>query len=515
MAATGGELCDRVEGSANAVIEANVMFEATRPFLFFDYFRIPYRVAVPELEGRRWYELPPVSRASATTADGNERSDRALFWLASAPDDSDWTSGLRKGAYRLGEIPIFGHVVPDDVLSGWLARSENTWSRTTAVVDGDGNEIASVWRSDDGSVFLPFDPAEVMLNYWSEAYQTVAGITAGTGIKSGVRRLYYRVRPLIPRKGQIALRRLFSHVQAQTSFPSWPVETGLHDLYDWLLEQVAGVATVPVPWLAHWPKEFSWALVLTHDVETSHGYRSLHSLRDLEMSAGYRSCWNFVAGRYAVDEALVHELLRDGFEVGVHGLVHDGRDLGSRRLLFKRLPAMHENAARWHAKGFRSPSLLRSWDLVALLGFEYDSSYPDTDPYQPQSGGCCSWLPFFNRDVLELPVTLAQDHTLFEILEQSSPTIWFDKTDVLRQRGGMALLITHPDYMGPANRLAAYEDFLRRYASDDEAWHALPGEVSAWWRRRAASHVRGTGGEWEIEGPAAKEGKVEFAFPAT
>jgi hypothetical protein len=52
---------------------------------------------------------------------------------------------------------------------------------------------------------------------------------------------------------------------------------------------------------------------------------------------------------------------------------------------------------------------------MASLPFEYDSSYPDTDPFEPQPGGCCSWLPYFNGPLVELPITLPQDHTLFVI----------------------------------------------------------------------------------------------------
>jgi hypothetical protein len=46
---------------------------------------------------------------------------------------------------------------------------------------------------------------------------------------------------------------------------------------------------------------------------------------------------------------------------------------------------------------------------MPLLVFDYDSSYPDTDPYEPPPGGCCTWLPYFNEELIELPITLAQD----------------------------------------------------------------------------------------------------------
>jgi hypothetical protein len=82
----------------------------------------------------------------------------------------------------------------------------------------------------------------------------------------------------------------------------------------------------------------------------------------------------------------VRELQEQGFEVGVHGLHHDGRDLSASKFQ-DRLPAIRSYAERWQAKGFRSPGTLRSPALMARLGFDYDSSYTDTAPFEPQPGG--------------------------------------------------------------------------------------------------------------------------------
>ena len=49
-----------------------------------------------------------------------------------------------------------------------------------------------------------------------------------------------------------------------------------------------------------------------------------------------------------------------GFEIGVHGLYHDGRDLESQSVLSKRLPAMRDAADLWNAVGFRSPATQRT-----------------------------------------------------------------------------------------------------------------------------------------------------------
>ncbi len=108
---------------------------------------------------------------------------------------------------------------------------------------------------------------------------------------------------------------------------------------------------------------------------------------------------------------------------------------------------MRGAAERWQAVGFRSPATQRQWELMPLLGFDYDSSYPDTDPFEPQGGGCCAWLPFFNQGMVELPLTMQQDHTLFVILRHGDETAWVEKAEFLRGRGGLALIDTHPDYL--------------------------------------------------------------------
>jgi peptidoglycan/xylan/chitin deacetylase (PgdA/CDA1 family) len=257
----------------------------------------------------------------------------------------------------------------------------------------------------------------------------------------------------------------------------------------------------------------SWALVLTHDVETREGYAHLDRLREVELALGVRSAWNFVPKRYPVDDGLVRELQAEGHEVGVHGLYHDGRDLESRAVLERRLPEMRAAAQRWQSAGFRAPALRRNLELMPLLGFEYDSSYPDTDPHGPDGGGCCSWLPYEIGGVVELPVTLPQDHTLFEILGRADGRDWHDKTERIRRRHGMALLITHPDYMLDDGRVDAYRGYVTEFASDESAWRPLPHEVAAWWRRRMGSRLVRNGRGWEVEGAAAGEAAVEFVEP--
>jgi hypothetical protein len=304
------------------------------------------------------------------------------------------------------------------------------------------------------------------------------------------------------------MRRQFARVQARTRFPRWPIETCLHDFYELMFAILTGIAGGPIPRIAAWPHRHAWALVLSHDVEQLEGLGAVAPVLELEQDHGVRSAWNLVPRRYPIDPARVAELSAAGFEVGVHGVYHDGRDLESLATWRRRVPEACDAARRWAAVGFRSAALHRDFSWMRSLPFDYDSSSPDTDPYEPQEGGCCTWFPFFNGDIVELPVTLPQDHTLFVILGQEDETMWIQKADFLRGRGGMALIDTHPDYLIDERIFGAYARFLDHFASDPTAWRALPREVSAWWRRRAASWLEHDGVAWRVVGPAAEEGWV-------
>ena len=480
------------------------MFEASHPFLFFDYFRVPYQTR--PLPSRDRASGPPVQRLAAV---GQSRS---LLWLDGDSRRAGRSAAGRLGRYRLRDGTFFGHVALGTTAPAVLSQHGRGWEPVETIFDVDARHAASVWRDREGSIFLPFDPGEVMLRFWSEGYQAVGRSALAAAARAAAVRGYYLARPALPRPVQLRLRRLFTRVQSRSSFPGWPAEDALHNLYAWLFTLIAEFAGQPVPFLDPWPDGRSWALVLTHDVETAAGYRDMELLRSLERVRGYRSSWNFVGQRYPVDDERLRTLRDDGCEVGVHGLRHDGRDLASRRLMERRLPAMREFAERWDAIGFRSPATQRNWELMPRLGFDYDSSYSDTDPYEPQPGGCCSYWPYFNQAMVELPMTLPQDHTMFSILQKAGPEIWLQKAHYLRQRQGMVLLLTHPDYARDRRVTDSYEALLDTFQGDDTAWRALPREVAAWWRDRDASTIRPDGDAWRIDGPAADRGSVRLAY---
>ncbi|MGH7181143.1 MAG: glycosyltransferase, partial [Nitrospiraceae bacterium] len=214
---------------------------------------------------------------------------------------------------------------------------------------------------------------------------------------------------------------------------------------------------------------------------------------NLEQKYGFRSLFNFVPeGDCRVPDELRHTLERAGFEIGVHGLEHDGKLYDSKAVFASKAVRIREYLQHWKASGFRSPLMQHRLSWLHQLGVQYDSSTFDTDPFEPQPDGVGTAFPFWvpgpnGTGYVELPYTLPQDFSLFVVLREQNINIWKRKLDWLVEHGGMALLLTHPDYMSFHGKttpyeypVSHYEEILRyiRQKYDGAFWNALPREVS-------------------------------------
>ena len=258
----------------------------------------------------------------------------------------------------------------------------------------------------------------------------------------------------------------------------------------WPIDQEAG--RIPPGWPG-WPEGKQFAFVLTHDVEGSKGLSRVTRLMDLEVNHGFRSSFNFVPeGEYAVSPDLRTKLTREGFEIGAHGLEHDGKLYASKDEFAAKAMRIREYLQQWNASGFRSPLMQHKLPWIHQLGVEYDASTFDTDPFEPEPDAVGTIFPFWvpgpdGGGFVELPYTLAQDFTLFVVLRETNVDIWKKKLDWVAERGGMALLNTHPDYTcfeGKPKRdefpVALYEEFLT-YAREKYGkvfWAVNPRELS-------------------------------------
>jgi hypothetical protein len=296
---------------------------------------------------------------------------------------------------------------------------------------------------------------------------------------------YYFIKNFIPRRWQIFIRRALIRYQLYLYKHVWPIDENS--------------SNPPARWRG-WPHGKQFALVLTHDVETQKGLIKCNELIKLEECLGFRSSFNFVIKDYHVPLHLRSQLLDRGFEVGIHGLTHKENPFRCKTIFEKHAKQINQHIKQWDCVGFRCPSMFHNLDYIHDLNIEYDSSTFDTDPFEPQPDGIRSIFPVcINGDCsqkgyIELPYTMPQDFLLFILMKENSIDIWKKKLDWIVDRGGMALLIVHPDYMNfDSNNLmydeypARYYEELLRYIEDkykDQYWHVLPRDVALWWKEK-------------------------------
>jgi hypothetical protein len=298
-------------------------------------------------------------------------------------------------------------------------------------------------------------------------------------------KLYYQLKPFIPRSLQITLRRMVVRRKRKLYGHVWPIDEK---------------ANKPPEGWAGWPDGKKFALVLMHDVETEKGQSKCHQLIEIEKEMGFRSSFNFVPERYHVSSEVRRILVEKGFEVGVHGLKHDGKLFSSRKTFKEGAARINRYLKDWQSVGFVSPSMHRNLDWIHDLNVEYDASTFDTDPFEPQPEGMGAIFPFWVQDgnaakgFVELPYTLPQDFTLFVLMKERNIDIWKKKLDWIVEKGGVALLITHPDYMIFGGKKLGMEEYPMEFYKElldyiksryeGQYWHALPKEMASFWKEK-------------------------------
>lgn len=293
-----------------------------------------------------------------------------------------------------------------------------------------------------------------------------------------MKKLFYILKPIIPRSLQIFLRRRLVERQREIYKDVWPV--------------LESAAKKPDGWPG-WQDSKKFAVVLTHDVESQIGHDKCAKLMELEKEAGFCSSFNFVPERYNVSEILRNELVSNGFEVGVHGLNHDGKLFSNENVFSERAIKINKYIEKWDTVGFRAPAMHHNLEWIKKLKIMYDLSTFDTDPFEPQSDGMNTIFPFWVGDdngtpgYWELPYTLVQDFTLFVLMKENND-IWKKKLDWLVEREGMVLVNVHPDYINFTSNKDGLEEFSQNEYSDflqyiktkynDLYWNPLPKELA-------------------------------------
>jgi hypothetical protein len=236
---------------------------------------------------------------------------------------------------------------------------------------------------------------------------------------------------------------------------------------------------------------------------------------DIDDSFGIKASFQIVPERrYEVLPSFIKSINDRGFEAAVQDLNHDGLLYKSRQQFTARAAKINAYGRQWSASGFRAAILYRRQEWFDALEFSYDMSVPNVGHLDPQPGGCCTVMPYFIGDLLEIPVTATQDYTLFHVLETYSLDLWRQQMNLIMEQHGLMSFIIHPDYLDTAKARSTYTELLGHLSAlraDANVWIALPGEIDAWWRQRSNMRLVRRDETWGIQGPGCERATLAFA----
>lgn len=369
---------------------------------------------------------------------------------------------------------------------------------------------------DRSTVSLPFNPNDLINNLRLERYAHHNSLGSMSRWKRLLKNGYYSMRPLMP----VALRR---HVQRanlngwqRLSFPRWPVDTTVESFCEQLLMlsmKAKGVDRIPFVWF--WPNGAQSCVAMTHDVETEAGRAFCSELMDIDDSYGIKASIHLVPeGGYKVEAPFLKGIRDRGFEVNIQDLNHDGHLFRDRDEFLQRVKKINRYRKIYNASGFRAAVLYRNLEWYDALEFSFDTSVPNVAHLDPQRGGCCTVMPYFVGNILEIPVTTTQDYMLFHLLNDYSLGLWKNQTELILRKNGVVNFIVHPDYILEQKARGIYQDllgFLQGLRGNRKLWFAVAGEIDHWWRSRSQLNLVERDGAWRIEGHGAERAKLALA----
>ncbi len=363
-------------------------------------------------------------------------------------------------------------------------------------------------------LLLPFNLNEVIDNLRLERYRN--GEATETSLFRFCKKLYYHLRPFTNQSVRRQVQKFHARNWKKRLFPQWPIDTTVENVFETVLlmsMNARGLERIPFVWF--WPNGASSCLAMTHDVETEGGRDFCPTLMDVDDSFGIKAAFGIVPEeRYEVLADLLNSMRRRGFEVVVQDLNHDGRLFDDQQEFLRRAKLINHYGREFGAAGFRAAVLYRKPEWYGALDFAFDMSFPNVAPLDPQQGGCCTVMPFFIGNMLELPVTMVQDYTLFHILNERSIELWKSQIDLVLKKNGMLSFIVHPDYVLQADTLSVYKHLLRHLQGlreKNSIWSALPSEINAWWRARNKMSVVKDGASWRIVGEGSERAVLAYA----
>ncbi len=238
-----------------------------------------------------------------------------------------------------------------------------------------------------------------------------------------------------------------------------------------------------------WPGGHGCALVVSHDTDTCGEAAEVRRLAAMARELDIRSTLMVVGQCLDRYRDLVGELRREGFEVGLHDVVHDNRIafLDEREMRARLEPLLAEWRRDGPLQGFRSPSWYISstlWKVLEELGFAYDCSVQDThfshDPGRMM--GAATYYPFLVGTLVVLPNTIAFElPRSLDVGWAEVPGFWRSKVDHVAGTGGLIMINAHPApwFCGSPEGVAALRACVADILERHQPWCATAAEVAA------------------------------------
>jgi len=285
------------------------------------------------------------------------------------------------------------------------------------------------------------------------------------------------------------------------------------------LGSVISVSSAPIPFIGFWKRGKRFGAAVSHDVETGRGLNEgSKNMLSIENELGVRSTWNIVTNRYPLTRESLSPMAQSG-EIGAHDTDHDGRliflSLDSRTRRLRECRETLEKMTESRVRGFRAPLLQHDKKLleaVGRAGFSCDSSVPSWELLSPtslKSHGVGTVFPLQLGQVIEVPVSLPQDHQLLRVRgltpSEAGSRLARD-ADWISEVGGLCTLLVHPDYEFAAQSNAEeYSRILKHFSEDPSCQVMTLAGASDWWSYRQAAKLASSGNEVTLSPNAGEE----------
>jgi len=281
-----------------------------------------------------------------------------------------------------------------------------------------------------------------------------------------------------------------------------------------------------IPFVGFWRRGKEYALAVTHDVETRDGLENgSWRLYDTERKLQVRSTWNVPSDRYPLSNDMVSKLAAAG-ELGAHDTRHDGRlvlaNFEAKVNRVMECKTTLEHLSGKEVRGFRAPLLQHSIELVEALGkagYTHDSSIPSWEILSPTSlgpHGIGTVFPFIASGLVEIPVSLPQDHQLLRVVglkPAESVESLHRLSHWISSLGGVCVLLVHPDYdFGLPENQDEYRRLLEDFTRDPRCDIMILGEIAKWWTRRDRVAWKLEGGQLQASIDGEPPGRMDQEF---